>query len=139
MQVGQSFGIDSDGAIVTNKADIGCAKITDNNIVVGNKKSLLDDKYKGVLINKDGINTSKLIITPGGDNFRHYKAATLSPVCTPISGSISDRTLILVQETVYVPENSTTYINAPVFSSDWDMLIGPSALEVSKVNSSYQQ
>ena len=39
MQVGQSFGIDSDGAIVTNKADIGCAKITDNNIVVGNKRS----------------------------------------------------------------------------------------------------
>ena len=135
MQVGQSFGIDSDGAIVTNKADIGCAKITDNNIVVGNKKYLLDDKYKGVLINKDGINTSKLIITPGGDNFRHYKAATLSPVCTPIS----DSTLILVQETVYVPGKSTKYINAPVLSSYWDILIGPSALEVSKLNSSYQQ
>lgn len=135
MQVGQSFGIDSDGAIVTNKADIGCAKITDNNIVVGNKKSLSDDKYKGVLINKDGINTSKLIITPGGDNFSHYKAATLSPVCTPIS----DSTLIMVQETVYVPEGHTTYINAPAFSSDWDMLIGPSALEVSKLNNSYQQ
>lgn len=135
MQVGQSFGIDSDGAIVTNKADIGCAKITDNNIVVGNKKSLLDDKYKGVLINKDGINTSKLIITPGGDTFRHYKAATLSPVCT----LISDSTLILVREDVYVPKKSTKYINAPVFNSDWDMLIGPSALEVSKVNSSYQQ
>ena len=135
MQVGQSFGIDSDGAIVTNKADIGCAKITDNNIVVGNKKSLLDDKYKGVLINKDGINTSKLIITPGGDNFSHYTAATLSPVCTPIS----DSTLIMVQENVYVDAGSTKYINAPAFSSYWDILIGPSALEVSKLNSSYQQ
>lgn len=113
MQVGQSFGIDSDGAIVTNKADIGCAKITDNNIVVGNKKSLLDDKYKGVLINKDGINTSKLIITPGGGTFRHYKAATFSPVCTPISDSMP----ILVRETVFVDANSTKYINAPGFDN----------------------
>ena len=113
MQVGQSFGIDSDGAIVTNKADIGCAKITDNNIVIGNKKSLLDDKYKGVLINKDGINTSKLIITPGGDNFSHYKAATFSPVCT----LISDGMPILVRETVSVAANSTKYINAPAFDN----------------------
>ena len=113
MQVGQSFGIDSDGAIVTNKADIGCAKITDNNIVVGNKKSLLDDKYQGVLINKDGINTSKLIITPGGDGFDHHKAATFSPVCTPISYNMP----ILVQETVSVPKGSTKYINAPAFGN----------------------
>ena len=51
-----------------------------------------------MLINKDGINTSKLIITPGGDGFDHHKAATFSPVCTPISYNMP----ILVQETVSV-------------------------------------